>query len=227
MVKKLDILGMEIDNYTVRESIMQVEVYLNQTGMSVIETISMKMLDMAGEDATVRACIDQLDLAVIGENEILSAAGVSSAQRKREILDHEFFREFMKRIIRNHKKVFLLGENTGDVDKLEAYMQEEYDKLIIAGRCALEEKSGDNESVVNEVNSVSADAILSILPTPLQEQFLMENKLKLDARVWYGLGDGYEARSGLRRFSRFAGRLIHRKRLQSRLNQYQNENEDK
>lgn len=227
MVKKIDILGMEIDNYTVRESIMQVELYLNQTGMSVIETISMKMLNMAGEDECIRACIGQLNLAVIGENEILAAAGVASAQRKREILDHEFFREFMKRILRNHKKVFLLGEHTHEVDKLEAYLGEEYEKLIIAGRCAIEEKSGDAESVVNEVNGVSADVILSILPTPLQEHFLMENKLKLDAKIWYGLGDGYETYSGLRRFSRFAGRLIHRKRLQSRLNQYQNENEAK
>lgn len=71
MLKKIDILGIEVDNYTVREAMMQVENYLDNTVMNTIETIDMKMLELAGRDETVRACMEQLDLAVIGEKEIL------------------------------------------------------------------------------------------------------------------------------------------------------------
>lgn len=227
MVKKIDILGMEIDNYTVREAMMQVEGYLNQTGMSMIETINMNMLELAGEESSVKECIEMLDLAIIGEKEILVAAGFGSNQRTREIVEHEFFREFLKRINRNRKRVFLLGETVDAVDKLNAYLREEYEKLLIGGRCALEEKSGDIEGVVNEVNGVSPDVILSILPSPVQEQFLLENKGKLDAKIWYGIGSDYETRSGLKRISWIAGKLIHKKRLQSQLHKYQNENEAK
>lgn len=227
MVKKIDILGMEIDNYTVREAMIQVEGYLNQTGMSMIETVSMKMLDMAGEESCVKECIRLLDLAVIGEKEILVAAGFRSNQRTKEIVEHEFFREFLKRIVRNRKQVFLLGEQSEDVDKLEDYLREEYEKILIGGRCSLDEKSGDIEGVVNEVNGVSPDVVLSILPSPVQENFLLGNKGKLDAKIWYGIGDDYEAHSGIRRLSRIAGRMIHKKRLQSQLHKYQNENEAK
>ena len=227
MVKKIDILGMEIDNYTVREAMIQVEGYLNQTGMSMIETVSMKMLELAGEENCVKECMEMLDLAVIGEKEILVAAGFQSNQRTKEIVEHDFFREFLKRIIRSRKRVFLLGDTVDAVDKLEDYLKEEYEKLIIEGRCALEEKSGDIEGVVNEVNGVSPDVIFSILSSPVQEQFLLENKGKLDAKIWYGIGDDYETHSGIRRLSRIAGRLIHKKRLQSQLHKYQNENEAK
>lgn len=110
MLKKIDILGIEVDNYTVREAMMQVENYLDNTIMNTIETIDMKMLELAGQDETVRACIEQLDLAVIGEKEILIAADVHSSQRLSETINHDFFREFIKRIIRNHKRVFLLAE---------------------------------------------------------------------------------------------------------------------
>lgn len=90
----------------------------------------------------------------------------------------------------------------------------------MAGHCAIEEKSNDFESVVNEINSASADVIFSILPSPLQEQFLTENKSKLDAKIWYGLSSDYAPRSRISRISQIAGRLIHKKKLQSKLHKY-------
>ena len=60
----------------------------------------------------------------------------------------------------------------------------------------------------------------SILPSPLQEQFLTENKSKLDAKIWYGLSSDYAPRSRISRISQIAGRLIHKKKLQSKLHKY-------
>ena len=74
--------------------------------------------------------------------------------------------------------------------------------------------------MVNEINSASADVIFSILPSPLQEQFLTENKSKLDAKIWYGLSSDYAPRSRISRISQIAGRLIHKKKLQSKLHKY-------
>lgn len=220
MLKKIDILGIEVDNYTVREAMMQVENYLDNTVMNTIETIDMKMLELAGRDETVRACMEQLDLAVIGEKEILIAAGVHSSQRISETINHDFFREFIKRIIRNHKRVFLLAETIAQEEQLEHFLVGKYERIEVAGHCAIEEKSNDYESVVNEINSASADVIFSILPSPLQEQFLTENKNKLDAKIWYGLSGDYAPRSRISRISQIAGRLIHKKKLQSKLHKY-------
>lgn len=220
MLKKIDILGIEVDNYTVREAMMQVENYLDNTVMNTIETIDMKMLELAGRDETVRACMEQLDLAVIGEKEILIAADVHSSQRISETINHDFFREFIKRIIRNHKRVFLLAETIAQEEQLEHFLVGKYEQIEVAGHCAIEEKSNDFESVVNEINSASADVIFSILPSPLQEQFLTENKSKLDAKIWYGLSSDYALRSRISRISQIAGRLIHKKKLQSKLHKY-------
>ena len=133
----------------------------------------------------------------------------------------------MKRIIRNKKTVFLLGEKVEDIEKLKKYLVEDYEKLQIVGSCALEEKSGDIESVVNEVNGVSPAIIFSVFPSPNQEKFLLENKGKLDAKIWYGLGDVYITHAGFAKISKIAGKLIHRKKLQSKLNKYNNENDNK
>lgn len=220
MLKKIDILGMQIDNYTVREAMTEVENYLESVGMNTIETIDMKMLDMAGTDAGMRQCIERLDLAIIGEKEILTAVGIRSPQRINETAEHEFFREFMKRILRHKNALFLLTETAEELEQFKSYLESSYERVRIVGSCALEEKSGDMEGVVNEINSATADVLMSILPSPAQELFLTENGNKLDVKIWYGVGDNYVLRSHISRLSNLAGRLIHKKKLQNQLHKY-------
>lgn len=220
MLKKIDILGIQIDNYTVREAMTKVDGYLESTGMNTIETIDMEMLDVAGTNECVRECIAQLDQAVVGEKEILVAAGVRSNQRMSETINHDFFREFMKRVARHKKKVFLLGETEEQIENLRKFMESKYERIPIAGTCTLEDKSGDLLSVVNEINSATAEVLLSVLSTPQQEEFLMENKNKLDVQVWYGVGNHYVSMSYVRKISSLAGKLIHKRKLKSRLHKY-------
>lgn len=220
MLKKIDILGMQIDNYTVREAMIEVENYLESVGMNTIETIDMKMLDMAVTDAGMKQSIEQLDLAIIGEKEILTAVGIHSPQRLNETANHVFFCEFMKRILRHKNALFLLAETAEEMEKFQGYLERSYERVRIAGSCVLEEKTGDMEAVVNEINSVSADVLMSILPSPAQELFLAENGNKLDVKIWYGVGRYAVLQSRIGRLSNLTGRLIHKKKLQNKLNKY-------
>ncbi len=76
MVKRIDILGISLDNYTVREAMLKIEVCWNNTIMSTVETISMDTLAKAQSDELVKNCIENLDLAIICDKEILKAAGI-------------------------------------------------------------------------------------------------------------------------------------------------------
>ena len=79
MIKKIDIMGIGLDNYTVRESMRQVENYLSNDVLNTIENISMQMLIASETDPVVHNVISELDLSVIGEKEILKAAAVNQA----------------------------------------------------------------------------------------------------------------------------------------------------
>ena len=84
MIKKIDILGIQLDNYTVREAIMRVEAWYDNNMLNVIEMVSMQMLTESESDPVLKEVISSLDLAVIGEKGILQAAGVDTMQRIRE-----------------------------------------------------------------------------------------------------------------------------------------------
>lgn len=226
MLKKLDILGLELDNYTVREAMMKVELYLENNEFNTIETITMNMIEKSRQDNSMHECLQNLDLAVIGEKEILIAAGEQSMQRIRETRENDFMSEFMKRIVRNKKTVYLIGEEKEELNKLRAFLEEEYERIQIVGGYTLEECTGDLDAIINAVNVESPTVILSILPSPRQEHFLMDCKGKLDVKVWYGLADYHKAHSKIHSFLKWARKKIHRKKLINQLNQYNSENKE-
>jgi len=226
MLKKLNILGLELDNYTVREAMMNVERYLDNNEFNMIETITMSMIEKSMQDATMLDCLQSLDLAVIGEKEILTAAGEQSYQRIRETCDNDFFHEFMKRIIRNKKTVYLLSETNEEIEKLKHFLEDEYDRIQIVGSYAIQDCPGDLDAIINAVNAESPTVALSVLHSPTQEHFLLDCKGKLDVKVWYGLGDNYTVDKTIHGFFRWARKKIHRKKLTNKLNQYNNENKE-
>lgn len=219
MIKKIDILGVQLDNYTVREAIMQVETYLNDSVLNTIESISMQMLIVSEEDPVVKEVLSSLDLAVIGEKEIIQAAGARTMQRINETEENDFFFEFFKRVERNKKSLFLLGETEEKLAGMRELLEREFPKLVFAGEYALENCVGDLEAVINDMNAMTPDVIVSILPTPRQEHFFLEHKDKMNASIWYGMGelDIGKKHHPIRNFFRS---LMHRGRLKNSIDKY-------
>ena len=194
MIKKVDILGVQLDNYTVREAIMCVERYLSDHVLNTIESISLQML------------IDSETNPVL--KEVMS-----------------FYFEFFKRIERNKKSVFLLGDTQEKIDSLKAELTEDYPKLIFAGEYAVETCVGDLEAVINDMNATTPDVIISVLPSPMQEQFLYEHRDKMNANIWYGIGGipVHKKKHGI--LARLKS-IIHRGKLVNSMNKYDEKEEE-
>ena len=223
MIKKIDVLGIKLDNYTVREAIMIVETYLSNNVLNTIENISMQMLADSENDSVLKEVLSSVDLGIIGEREIMQAAGVATMQRIRETEENDFFYEFFKRVERNKKSVFFLGETAEAIAKVSERLQQEYPKLLIAGEYAVENCVGDLEAVINDMNATTPDVIVSVLPTPLQEHFFAEHRDKMNANIWYGIGafDPQKKRRGLGHLFKSA---IRRGRLKSSMDKYEKKN---
>jgi N-acetylglucosaminyldiphosphoundecaprenol N-acetyl-beta-D-mannosaminyltransferase len=220
MTKKIDILGLQLDNYTVREAIHQVEIYLENQELNTIEKVSAQMLIDSEHDPVLREAIASLDLAVIGDKEILQVVGIDTMQRIKETEEDDFFFEFFRRMERNKKTLFLLSETEDKLKENKERLLESFPRLIFAGSYALENCVGNQDAVINDMNATTPDVIISILPSPMQEHFFMEHKEKIGANIWYGMGslDGIKKRHGTRYLFRS---IIHRGRLKSSIEKYQ------
>lgn len=227
MIKQIDILGIQIDNYTVRESMLRLESYLNTTVLSVIETVTMRQLAMVVENPTIKKCLNECELSVIGEKEILAETGYASVQRMREVKDKDFMQEFIKRIVRNQKRVYLIGLTQEDIQKAEEYLKKINPKFTSVDSYALDECEGDRDDIVNEINGEAPDIVISVLPSPYEEEFVLEHKDKISASVWYGLGMGYTNTGDLFNVGGLVKSVTQRGRLRHIMGKYEKENKDR
>lgn len=225
MIKKVDILGVQLDNYTVREAIMKVEGYLDNNVLNIIECITSQMLINLDTDEVTRNVISSLDLAVIGDKEIIQAAGLGSMQRIRETEENDFYFEFFKRVERNKKTVFLLGEKAERLKEMRTELNKEFPKLEIVGEYAIEDCVGNWEGVINDMNVLTPDVILSVLPNPLQENFLWEHRDKMNANIWYGIGN-LSVHKKSHGIGAFLESMMQRGKLKNSINKYQVKNEE-
>lgn len=219
MTKKIDILGLSLDNYTVRESITQAEAFLENGTLSTIEMISVQTLLAAAENPAVRGVIEALDLSVIGEREILQAVGIDTMQRLRETDESDFSTEFFKRLERNKKSVFLLGQDADALTQVRGRLADAFPRLVIVGECALENCTGDPDGVINDMNAMTPDVIVSVLPTPAQEEFFRTHRNKMSVSIWYGAGECGLGR-GKKGIAGFFARLASRLKLQGSMEKY-------
>lgn len=189
MIKRINIAGIELDNYTVREMLMKIERHFDENSFTTIEEINMDTLKLAKSDAEIKETIENITYTVIADAGILNAASAESMQRKHEIENHDFFFELLKRLERNHKKVYILGENDADAAEEENFIKDAFPKIDIIGKSSIAQDNDNFENVVNDINVASPDVVLSFLASPCQEKFIMENKDKISTNLWYGIGN--------------------------------------
>ena len=142
MNKKIDIAGLQLDNCTVRESIMLLERAMSEQTFFSIAEINMDTILRAGTDERVREAVERLNHTVIAEDNILKAVDRCTMQRQHEIADRTFFYELMKRVERNHLSVCLLGETETAVNAMQEFLMGWFPRMNIVGMEILEQCTG-------------------------------------------------------------------------------------
>jgi N-acetylglucosaminyldiphosphoundecaprenol N-acetyl-beta-D-mannosaminyltransferase len=228
MKKEIQLLGMTFSNYSLREELMIAQEALKDERLHMFLTVSMQSLVRLNGSGSEQAksCVEQADLILVGDPEILSVAGITASQRIHEAREHLFFVEFLKRLVRGQQQVYLLASTTAALEKLKEMLAERYEKLQIVGEYSIEDYPEDLDRLINEINIAAPDVVLSVMPAPDQEEFLAENRSKLLAKLWYGLGDNFLLPTGKKGVRWHMRHLIHFSRFKLHVNQYDESDEE-
>lgn len=188
MIKEFIVAGIKLNSYSTIENLTRIGNNLDNNVFTGIEEVYMRTLLLAKEEEDVRKAIEAMDVTIVAETEILEAVGENTILRKREIERREFFFQLMRILERNGYTVYILGESVKEVEETCQYIVDEFPRLKLIGAKALEGSEESDESVINDINMMAPDVIVSVISSPLQEKFFIEHKSMLSARIWYGAG---------------------------------------
>ena len=115
MNAELEILGVKLKHYRVDAAMEIVEEYLSNDKLNTIGIVTMQMLMQASKEPTWKQYIEDLDLTVIGETEVLEAAGIDpETPSYEEVETNEFIARFFWGLIQKKSRIFVL-ENSSKI----------------------------------------------------------------------------------------------------------------
>jgi len=179
MCEKIEVLGLQLDGFTAKEAMQEAIRYMETEPISTIEILAGTSVVELTETGDLRDKLAQMELLIVGDRTLLKEAET-----------HLFLKMFLRYLKKGNRKVFLLAPSEERMGKLRDYLARYYSGIEISGAEIVEDKPQVGDMIVNKINGAETECILSVLPSPQQENFIGENKAVLDARVWLGLGDG-------------------------------------
>lgn len=182
MSKRVHVLGMEIDNHTIRETMFLLEGYIAAEGMNFVCVLTPEILMDAVENPEVYSLVEQMDMHIIGDVAILEVLDDVYEQQAAEIAKRDLEETFLQTLIRKRKRVYWLSDGENDLPELNRYMEEHYPKLNIAGSF-----TGDIEEnvdgLINDINSVAPDVIFVQTASWHKPAILLQHKNRLNAKL--------------------------------------------
>jgi N-acetylglucosaminyldiphosphoundecaprenol N-acetyl-beta-D-mannosaminyltransferase len=217
----MEVLGISLQDLTLRESMRKVEQFFRDGKVSTIALITMKGLIVAQDSPEIKKWMDSLDMTVATDADILHAAGINTRSRIHDVENNEFIAEFLKKLVRQHKSVYLLGQTESDLKKLEEELGVYQKDLEIIGRQTLEGLNYDDDFVVNDINMKLPGVLISNLESPQRESFLENNHMKMNVSIWLMIRADHDLTQKKKKLAqRFYNRLM-KQWFHLRLNRYQ------
>ena len=186
MEEKINVFDIELNLLTAKKAMRQVMRYMGGESVSTIELIPMEVLLKGQDNAEWKQSLQSVDLLLPSEREILESAEVTDENAIQDLENNTFVRLFFRYLVKNKKKVFLLTEDEKASRLLKERIETYRKGVQFVGEAVISAQSGSKDAVINMINGVEPDSILSALSYPWQEKFIAESKALLNARVWFG-----------------------------------------
>ncbi len=225
-MRKMEVLGITMQDLTLRESMKKVEQFLKERKVCTIALITMKGLIIAQDSPAIKDWMSSLDMTVPIDADILRAADIHHHSRINDVEDDAFIVEFLKKMVRQKKTIYLLSQSEAGLKKMEDELRDAQDGLQVIGRCSLDSLEHDDDFVINDINLKEPDVLISNLPSPVREEFLANHHMKMNVSIWLMIRADRDLRKKNRNLIKKMYNRIMKQWFHIRLDQYKEENEN-
>lgn len=186
MIETVQVLNIHICNMKAARAMKVIQPFFKTDSLNIIEAVSMDTLLQAEEEPELQSLINTFDLVFPGNVEILKAAGTTNETLLKEVEEGLVWKNIAKQVDRRRMKTFLLADSEEKIQDATAFLKKHYHGIQVKGSAVISEASA-GESIVNSINAAGVDCVGGILPSPIRERFIADNRALINAKLWIGM----------------------------------------
>ena len=188
-MRQIELLGLKLQDYSVREAMRLLHVYVNDDVCNKIDFVTHELLLSASENPELADYIQGSDMTVFASSDILEAANMSGRAREREIESNLFLKGMLRKFSKEKRGIYSITSSEEAAEALKTELLAINEELKFCGGSVAQAVDADMDSIVNDINSVIPDVVVIRLPAGMGEKFMAVNSMKINSRLLVSLGD--------------------------------------
>lgn len=206
-MKKVEIFGMTIKDYPLKESLKVTRSYLHESGIHTIAYVSRDLLMSAYEYPSQKKWVEDLDLTIFDEPIEADAKNHLSAVNHDGKSD-DYLDTILRNISASKAAIYLVSDTKENLEALKKTLNSLNTKLLFIGEKVFDADGVEN--MFNEINCLGPKLVISCMPWVRQGALMHESKRMLEASIWLGFLPSFiENNDGgiKKRFNKFVNQI--------------------
>jgi len=190
--EKLEILGLNFQNVDYSQLIGAIQTSINDTKKITISYANAHTLNKTFKNVKLINIVNSFDIIHSDGIGIYFASKILHKKNglNKRFTGSDFYPLLAEEAIKNNWKVFFFGHDVNTLNKIALH----YPDLKVSG--LLEGYNFRNADVINAINQSNPDILIVGLGFPKQEEWIYENKDKINYKVILAVGEGIKVFAG-------------------------------
>lgn len=187
MEAKVNIMGLDVDLISTDSFTKRIEEYLTNDYLNLIFTLSTTMVYDAMEHEEYKNTLSKAHMLIPGEEAMLNEFHVDALRETGIVTNYRCMYQMLDGIKDTNRTMYLVGVNEDDMKHFMKLSKERFPGIRILGAYCVSEDI-NMELVVNEINGANPDIVTVFMNSPEQENWIVENCAKINAKLCIGIG---------------------------------------
>lgn len=187
MGTRIRVMDLEVDLLTQETLQAEFNAYLGSDYLNTVHMISLDYIDTYDKNELVKQVLKEADMVLPGEKAILSAHHVEVLETGGMVVDYHSLLDVLKVLGEEGKTFYLVNRSEKEARIIYRYMAKRFPKENILGVFAVDSGVAE-ESLINDINTKLPDIILLSMDSTQQEEWLENNKIRLNAKLCLAAG---------------------------------------
>lgn len=188
------ILGVDIcnTNYEVLKKCVKEDIDSNKK--SFIVAINPEKIILANKNKKMMKILNEATYQIPDGIGIVYASKIMKGKIFSRITGIDFMNTLCQLADEYKYRIFLYGSTKDVIENVEENLKKKYKDINIVGKVdGFEEK---NEEIIEKINEANTNILFVALGSPLQEEWIWDNKDKLKVNIMQGVGGSFDVLAG-------------------------------